>query len=240
MYAYFLPQHVHTCISNGCIVFLDIKNDRYFSYPHPISRILLPLSEERCLNISEFTVDFGKIGITKEHLLQELENAGLITQDVSFSQPKSLRFRHDPTSDCSDAYLTTFYSVPSRYIWNFIKAFFLSLVSIKLLSLHWTINSISNQYVFINKNQQSLSNEDLQIIMQIFRQIRVFFYTSKDHCYFDCAVLMRFLRYCGINASWVFGVQADPFEAHCWVQVNDVVMSDWLVRTTPFTPILCV
>jgi Transglutaminase-like superfamily len=38
----------------------------------------------------------------------------------------------------------------------------------------------------------------------------------------------------------VFGVNADPFEAHCWVQAGSVVLNDTLGRVSSFTPIMSV
>lgn len=44
----------------------------------------------------------------------------------------------------------------------------------------------------------------------------------------------------GIDARWVFGVRTWPFLAHCWVQVDDLVVGDSLDRVGGFTPILAV
>lgn len=44
----------------------------------------------------------------------------------------------------------------------------------------------------------------------------------------------------GFEADWVFGVRTWPFFAHCWVQVDDVVVGDTLNRVGGFTPIMAV
>ncbi|WP_158511856.1 lasso peptide biosynthesis B2 protein [Novosphingobium sp. PP1Y] len=44
----------------------------------------------------------------------------------------------------------------------------------------------------------------------------------------------------GLAPSLVFGVQASPFSAHCWVQQGDVVLNDTIENVRPFTPIMAV
>ncbi len=59
-------------------------------------------------------------------------------------------------------------------------------------------------------------------------------------CLYRSFYLLAFLRRRGFEATWVFGVQAWPFEAHCWLQVGDTVLDDSLDRVRPFTPILAI
>ena len=44
----------------------------------------------------------------------------------------------------------------------------------------------------------------------------------------------------GLSAAWVFGVRTWPFEAHCWLQVGDVVLDDTPEHAGAYTPILVV
>jgi hypothetical protein len=45
-------------------------------------------------------------------------------------------------------------------------------------------------------------------------------------------------RRAGIRPTLVFGVSADPFAAHCWVQLDDIVLTGDLDTARQFTPIL--
>jgi hypothetical protein len=67
-----------------------------------------------------------------------------------------------------------------------------------------------------------------------------FYYPADRICLRDSFMLMNLLLARGVAADWVFGVQADPFSAHCWVQVGDVAINDDVERTSRFTPILVV
>jgi len=63
---------------------------------------------------------------------------------------------------------------------------------------------------------------------------------SQGDCLYRSFVLHALLSREGLNAAWVFGVQTWPFEAHCWLQVEDVVLDDTCDHVSGFTPILVV
>jgi Transglutaminase-like superfamily len=61
---------------------------------------------------------------------------------------------------------------------------------------------------------------------------------AQGECLFRSFMLLAFLRSKGFDATWVFGVRTWPFQAHCWLQVGEVVVDDAVDRISPFTPIL--
>lgn len=52
--------------------------------------------------------------------------------------------------------------------------------------------------------------------------------------------LRRFLADAGIATCWYFGVRTWPFAAHCWLQIDDLVLGDRLERVRFYAPILVV
>ena len=65
------------------------------------------------------------------------------------------------------------------------------------------------------------------------------FYPRRYRCMFDSLALLEFLRRWQISSRWVFGVSVDPFQAHCWVQHDDVVLCDTRdFSARRFTPIM--
>ena len=75
--------------------------------------------------------------------------------------------------------------------------------------------------------------------LSIFDSLRLFF-PRPYLCLFDSLALLHFLARFRLYPDWVFGVTADPFEAHCWVQAGNVVLNDTIARVSAFTPIMCV
>ncbi|MDP1875193.1 lasso peptide biosynthesis B2 protein [Phenylobacterium sp.] len=61
---------------------------------------------------------------------------------------------------------------------------------------------------------------------------------SQGDCLYRSYVLQALLAREGLAATWVFGVQTWPFEAHCWVQIEDMVLDDTCDHVSAFTPIL--
>lgn len=59
-------------------------------------------------------------------------------------------------------------------------------------------------------------------------------------CLLQSFLLLRALRRDGYDARWVLGVRVWPFLAHCWLQVGDVVLDDFVDRLDAFEPILAV
>lgn len=59
-------------------------------------------------------------------------------------------------------------------------------------------------------------------------------------CLIDALALDRILLSRGLVASMVFGVQLDPFRAHCWLQTPERVLSGTAAEARAFTPILVV
>lgn len=62
----------------------------------------------------------------------------------------------------------------------------------------------------------------------------------EGDCLQRAFLLHHHLHRRGHACRWVFGVRTWPFLAHCWVQIDDLVVGDSLSRIGGFTPILAV
>jgi hypothetical protein len=79
---------------------------------------------------------------------------------------------------------------------------------------------------------------DNSVLMAAFKELRPW-YPRAYLCLFDSLALLEFLASYRAFPRIVFGVVADPFQAHCWLQEGDVVINDSLERVCRYTPILC-
>lgn len=59
-------------------------------------------------------------------------------------------------------------------------------------------------------------------------------------CLYRAYLLRAFLAAQGHGVNWVFGVRTWPFNAHCWLQLGDLLLDDDLDRVRLYTPILTV
>lgn len=71
------------------------------------------------------------------------------------------------------------------------------------------------------------------------RELRPWF-DEKPDCTIDALIVIEFFARYGLYPDWVFGVQANPLQAHCWVQQDDVVINDAVDVVSQFTPIMSV
>ena len=59
-------------------------------------------------------------------------------------------------------------------------------------------------------------------------------------CLFRSGMLRAFLTALGHRPAWVFGVRTWPFQAHCWLQVEDIALDDEAERLCAYAPIMAV
>jgi hypothetical protein len=81
--------------------------------------------------------------------------------------------------------------------------------------------------------------ERARSLVAVFNRLRLF-YPRSYLCLFDSLALVHFLARFAVFPEWMFGVNADPFEAHCWVQGGNVLLNDTVARVAGFTPIMSV
>lgn len=62
----------------------------------------------------------------------------------------------------------------------------------------------------------------------------------RDRCLPRSIALASWLIASGAPADIVFGVTGRPFHAHCWVQLDDLLVSDRLEHVRDYTPILVI
>jgi len=74
-------------------------------------------------------------------------------------------------------------------------------------------------------------------LIAIFKRLRPLF-PRPYLCLFDSLALFEFMAGYDCFPHLVFGVIADPFEAHCWLQAGTLVLNDNLERTDRYKPIL--
>jgi hypothetical protein len=62
-------------------------------------------------------------------------------------------------------------------------------------------------------------------------------FPGAARCLPNSLLLLELLALNGLGARWVFGVRTFPFEAHCWVEHDGVILNDTLDHVRWYTPI---
>lgn len=77
-------------------------------------------------------------------------------------------------------------------------------------------------------------------LTRTFLHLRPLAYAARNRCLLDSLALAEFLARHGIRATCVFGVRANPFEAHCWLQIGSHVVNETPEMARRYVPILSV
>jgi hypothetical protein len=85
-----------------------------------------------------------------------------------------------------------------------------------------------------------LDPERARQLVDAFDRMRVFLFSAREECLHDSLAVVEFLAQYGIFPTWVFGVRARPFVAHCWVQDAGLVFNDTVENVTTYVPIMLV
>lgn len=84
-----------------------------------------------------------------------------------------------------------------------------------------------------------LNLDDLRRQLAIFRRLRPW-YPRSYLCLWDSLALLEFLAARRHFPDWIYGVQVEPFGAHCWLQVGDKVLNEDTEYAQQFVPIMLV
>lgn len=85
-------------------------------------------------------------------------------------------------------------------------------------------------------SQDKYSPQRISGIVQWFERLRICVPRS-GRCLIQSLLLLHFLRLLGIRPELVLGVRTHPFEAHCWVEWNSLVLNDNVDHVSWYTVI---
>lgn len=214
MTSYQLREKLHFCSFSVGTVFLDIGADRYFLLPHNKA---LPL--ERFLNGNPSRADE-----------QSLIDLGLIEPATTCKiegQQSLISARSSLLDD----------QLPRASNKRTIEAIVRQLSyrrKLKQRSLDHILSKLRSQR---DLPRQSNATVALEVAAAYQRARR--YVLASERCLPISLAMSANLNHLGVESKLVFGVTM-PFSAHCWVQIEDVVISDSLDRVLPFRPIMVV
>jgi len=229
----FLQPHAFLCRGQQHWVILDVNRDRYLCVERRQFEALGPSLK----GWEDGTRDATAVPGLADELATRLLNLGILSEQAG---------------DAKDA-VPTVYPVatdaidpdrPARVRRSsciHAGAFFTSSArasrELRRQSLQLTIDSVRTRK---NRNVASAAPCDFDRVLSlvsVFDRWRLY-YPRSYLCLFDSLALIHFLARFGVFPDWVFGVSADPFEAHCWVQAGHVVLNDTVQRVSGFSPIM--
>jgi hypothetical protein len=237
---YWLADHVFLCIDDAFLVVLDLRQDRYWqleaSSTAPLSGLVpgwpvrpldAPLAgssdPEMAQQIAEALIEQG--------ILTESETGGKDATPVRVAAPRRELLSADEYKAARGG---------MGALGNLISAAVSAKVALRLGRFEKAVQRVQERKRNAGCRTAQLDFERARTLVEQFFRLRVFLFTSKSECLFDSLTLLNFLARYGIFPDWVFGVQARPFAAHCWVQLDEIVFNDTVEHVRGYTPIMAV
>jgi hypothetical protein len=236
---YYLREHVFVCLADRYYVLLDLLADMYLRVEKRPFEALSPRASISS-SLSMNSNGPGNQEVTNESriLLQELLERGLLTENPAKAHARALESMVKPAETVMSTMGSASLILSLGYIPSFIVSVKLASASLKQPILQ-TVNRVVERKLRRAHRTAQFSLDRARALISIFYRLRPF-YNRQYLCMFDSLALLNFLAQYGIFPTWVFGVQSEPFAAHCWVQHNEFLLNDTVDHVSVYTPLLAV
>lgn len=236
---YFRNPHAYWCFVHGFCIVLDVQHNSYLSLPSEAMERIIPYIHGE--GSAPFKIGLQPMPPDLLPLAEELVAARVLTNarpaqsihaHANTPRPSHLlpQFPQNRTGRGVRSLLPQFLRACAVADYQLCHLSFFNLVS----------RLLSRKYRRCRDNTDDAMTGMLTFLSSAFITLRPF-YPRQYRCIFDCLALLTFLSNWGLFPNWVFGVSADPFSAHCWVQHNHLVLCDTRdFSATRFTPIMTI
>ncbi|WP_162986879.1 lasso peptide biosynthesis B2 protein [Sphingomonas paeninsulae] len=216
---YILPPNLSVCDAGGQRVFLDVAADRYFALSPAIDATF-----RRLVDAAE--PEPGDAG-----RLEGLVARGILCSAPGDARPGYCKAPRTPRSD-RDSFPD---SEPRRLMTLAAVAMLgRTIVDLRVRSLERVLASVTKaKRHTVATAVTGCAARHAVAFSHVDRLV-----SSLDRCLPRSIALARAMIADGIVPDLVLGVKLRPFEAHCWIQHDDLLVSDHLGAIAPFTPIL--
>lgn len=230
----YLPDHVHCCVTEGHVVFLDLKTDRYSA---------ISLSDGPVEAPPDTTLLQHRLWEEREKLLE----AGVLTTDPTearsiapspIERPEAhILGLHDQRVFGLTGEAAEGVRVSLRDVVDFWLA--CSRANSDLKRKHTAIPVERVRRRKSKAGDRPLDLGEVRRLTAVFGRLRPWY--PRDYlCLFDSLALVEFLARRGHYPLWIFAVHVQPWGAHCWVQADKRLLNEGSEYAGQFTPIMAV
>jgi hypothetical protein len=165
---------------------------------------------------------------------------GILTSEMAAGKPAATTIAEPMSGDLAPEGFDERPRFGPRLFSRFVSSAIRARLFLKHRTFEAVVRRVRHRVDLGLKGGSRVSEAELHHLVAAFSALRPFFFTAKDACLFDALSLSEFLAGYGVFPRWVFGVQSRPFGAHCWLQLNGVVLNDTVDHVKRYTPIMMV
>jgi hypothetical protein len=235
---YFLSKDCFACRVQGYWVILNAERDKYFCVTH---NDLTSMGDHLHGWRVHPTVaeHISHVQTAADGLIESMISSGIITTNQSAGKP----FVESECPVGDSALEAPSHRASLKPSFRCITSFFLSCAQadwcLRRKELSHTFARIRRRRLHTVSRDPNPHAANASTLIAAFKRLRPL-YPRQYLCLFDSLALAEFLaRHC-LFPRVVFGVIADPFQAHCWLQEDSTVLNDDLERVLKYKPILAV
>ena len=213
-----LRQGLHFCRAGDLAIFLDVANDRYFALTETLSAAFLRLADNSIRPVDE---------VALESLV------GTVLVRGPGGPPATAALPVCPGRSAWDHASTPHWGA----VLGAMAAVIGARRALRRRGLEYNLEKLA-----ICKTTPGLIPDDLDAAAPVAAAFRAAtrYMSANDQCLPHSVAVATQLFRRGVPATFVIGVIARPFQAHCWVQVDDLVVNDRIDTVRDFTPILVI
>lgn len=232
-----LGSEVYFCVTEGQGVFLDLKRDDYSAVPVSAFDAAAAESDGEAAILGAFEMHRNEL-LEAQVLREGSEEVSRFQAFRSIQRPTASIFHPDEerafgiagAQDCD-------VRVGARDMLDLFLASHRASRLLKRQHIHDIVCGVRSRKAAASPFGDDADN--LKRHTAIFRKLRPW-YPRGYLCLFEALALVEFLARRRHFPTWVFGVQAQPFGAHCWVQTGDQLLNEGAEYANQFTPIMAV
>jgi hypothetical protein len=224
-------DHVFVCQHDGHVVILDLRGDRYYT--------LDPTNAESLAGaVRGWPIAVPTAVIGDDEVAQTLLDKGMLTEHTGAGKDATPVVVHAPSREI----------VPQEFgdrpplRWHTVAQFLRSTAAAAIAIRRWPLERVIDRVKTRNEAHRSeaIDTAQVQRLITQFAAMRPVLFSARDACLFESLALSEFLARHGVHPTWIFGVQARPFAAHCWLQRDGSVLNDTVDHVIGYTPIMAV
>jgi Transglutaminase-like superfamily len=238
MQPYLLAAHVYPCISGQHVILMDLERDKYVAVlpAHRLARWVLGWPVGAAVEAD--APHDGEAGT--DALVSQMLAHGMLVTDPHVGKPAVPVTTTRPQHSLVEFDLDTRPQASAAQLWRFGGSCLRAQISLKLRPIQSIVEAVRERKSRRAQSPQEADPVRLRSLVTAFARLRPLFYTLRCACLLDSLTLLHFLSAEGIHPDWVFGVKTEPFDAHCWVQLGEVLLNDIPDRVRQYSPILVV
>jgi hypothetical protein len=235
---YALAGHVFVCLQGEHVVFLDVRNDRYFALEAQQTGGLDALVRGWPVTIAGARAVPGDDPV-QSSVIELLLERGLLSADLQAGKAATPVVVPAVTDELSEEGYDGRAPLGFAVFWKFLVSALTASWVLKFRGFERAVRRVSDRSEMCAAGG-SFDAQRVHALVAAFATLRPFFFTAKGMCLFEALALGEFLARHGVFPRWIFGVQARPFAAHCWLQHDGVVLNDTADHVGRYTPIMIV